>query len=316
MGEAKAVDSLTATLDLRHLRPLRSSPSYIRACRFVSPALIAKGLKAGLNEADGTGAFKLTHYEPNVVAVLSRNTNFWLKPYPYLDEIQLHYYSDPQAMVAALQAGELDFAYDVPWQDVRNLSGRFTVKGGPGSICNCVLANCQPGHPFASLEARHALQHVINRTRYNEVALFGTGVPTETFAPPGSLAWKPSLANTFPYNPDLAKSMFKKLGLIGTSKPIQILELTGILPGLGTNATLLAQELDAIGVNTELVPADVGVWVQKFKGSQAGDFDLMTSSDGTVNRYPILQTAGNTGSKVASNPLWKGGVPRRSTSTP
>ncbi|RDJ93239.1 hypothetical protein B4Q13_23230, partial [Lacticaseibacillus rhamnosus] len=59
----------------------------------------------------------------------------------------------------------------------------------------------------------------------------------------------------------------------------------------------------------QLVPVDVAVWVDRFKGTHAGDFDLMTSSDGTVNRYPILQTAGNTGSKVASNPLWPGGTP-------
>jgi peptide/nickel transport system substrate-binding protein len=309
IGEAKRIDHLTARLDFKApTAPALVTELHARMS-LVSPPLLAKGPKAMLTEADGTGAFRLKHYEPNVVAVLERNPKFFLNPLPYLNEIQLRYFSDPNAMVAALESGELDFAYDVPPQSVASLKGRFTIMGGPASIADCVLANCQSGHPFASLQARHALQHLINRDRFNQVALFGTGTPTQTFAPPGSLAWKPSLAKTFPYDPQLAQSMFKSLGLIGSSQPIRILQLTGIIPAIGLNASLLAQEMQAIGVNAQLEPADVGVWLDKFKGSQAGDFDLMTSSDGTVNRYPILQTAGNTGSKVASNPLWAGGVP-------
>jgi peptide/nickel transport system substrate-binding protein len=308
-GGTKKINSTTA--QLHFTKP--TAPELVRELHarmsLVSPSLLKQGDKALLTQADGTGAFKLTSYKQGVSAILDRNPSFWMKPLPYVDRLEFHYFSDPNAMVSALQSGQLDIALNIPPQDVKNLQHQFTIYSGPGSICNCILANCNPGHPFASIDARHALQHLVNRKRYNEQALFGTGSPTYTFAPSTSIAWEPKFAHPYPYDPALAKSLFEKLGMLNSSTPIQVLQLTGIIPAIGQNAEILAEEMNKIGLKAELVPADIATWVSKFKGDQAGSFDLMTSSDGTVNRYPILQTAGNTGSKVASNPLWKGGVP-------
>jgi peptide/nickel transport system substrate-binding protein len=308
-GGTKKINSLTA--QLRFTQP--TAPELVRELHvrmsLMSPTLIKKGDQAWLTEADGTGAFKLTSFQQGVSATLQRNPNFYLKPFPYLDGIEFQYFSDPNAMVAALQSGQLDIALNIPPQDVASLKSQFKILAGPASITNCILANCNPGHPFAPIEARHALQYLVNRGRYNQQALFGTGSPTYTFAPPSSIAWEPSFAHAYPYNPVKAKAMFQKLGMIPAKTPIQVMQLTGIIPALGANAEIMADEMNKIGLTAQLSPVDISVWADRFKGTHAGDFDLMTSSDGTVNRYPILQTAGNTGSKVASNPLWPGGKP-------
>lgn len=309
VGETKKIDSLTAQLRFKRV----TAPELVRELHvrmsMMSPSLIKKGDKAWLTEADGTGAFKLTSFKQGVSATMVRNPNFFLKPFPYLDGLEFQYFSDPNAMVSALQSGQLDIALNVPPQVVSSLKSQFKILAGPGSICNSILVNCNPGHPFVRIEARHALQYLVNRARYNRQALFGTGAPTYTFAPPTSIAWEPKFAHAFPYNPAKAKALFQKLGMIPAKKPIQVMQLTGIIPTLGANAVILAEEMNKIGLKAQLVPVDIAVWVDRFKGTRAGEFDLMTSSDGTVNRYPILQTAGNTGSKVAENPLWPGGRP-------
>ena len=308
-GEAKKVNSRTARLTFKQ----PTAPELVRELHvrmsMMSPSLIKKGDKAWLTDADGTGAFMLKDFKQGVSASLVRNPKFFLKGFPQLDGVEFQYFSDPQAMVSALQSGQLDIALNVPPQTVASLKGRFAISAGPESICNCILANCNAGHPFADIRARHALQYLINRNRYNKQALFGTGSPTYTFAPRDSIAWLPKFAKAYPYDPAKAKAMFQKLGMIPPKKPIQVMQLTGIIPAIGANAQILAEEMNKIGLTAELVPVDIAVWVDRFKGSHAGDFDLMTSSDGTVNRYPILQTAGNTGSKVADNPLWRGGKP-------
>jgi ABC-type transport system substrate-binding protein len=304
----KKVDQLTAQLHFKQPTAPRLVTELHARMSLVSPSLLKRGDKAMLTEADGTGAFMLTSYKQGQSAILTRDENFWRDPPPDVNRVEFHYFRDPNAMTGALRSGELDIALNVPPQTVASLKDQFRIYSGPGSICNSVLANCNPGRPFASVQARHALQHVINRSRFNEQALHGTGTPTYTFAPRTSIGWKPEFANAYPYDPAVAKRMFTQLGMVN-AKPIELLQLTGILPSIGQNAELLAEELNSIGVRTKLVPADIATWTSRFLGDQAGSFDLMTSTDGTVNRYPILQTAGNTGSKVEGNPLWKGGRP-------
>ena len=56
----------------------------------------------------GTGPFMLRAYDASTGATLVRNQTYWQHGKPYLDGVDVRFYSDPQAEQIALQSGELD----------------------------------------------------------------------------------------------------------------------------------------------------------------------------------------------------------------
>lgn len=67
----------------------------------------------------GTGPFIPQSFTPGQQSVATRNPNYWDHGKPYLDEFQLNSLTDPVAGVNALQAGQLDAVYPVPFPTAR-----------------------------------------------------------------------------------------------------------------------------------------------------------------------------------------------------
>src|SRR5581483_11347458 len=66
----------------------------------------------------GTGPFSYAEYLPGNSIHLVRNKNYWRPGRPYLDEVQVTIYKDPQAMIAAFEGGQLDVASGPPGPSV------------------------------------------------------------------------------------------------------------------------------------------------------------------------------------------------------
>ena len=275
---------------------------------FVSPKLIKKGEKAFLTHADGTGAFYLSSYRPGVSAILKRNKNFWKHPLPYFNQIDVNFFRDPTTLINSLQSGSLDMALDVPIQDVKSLkSAGIHVASGPYTqTYECILST-KPGRPFARQGARTALQYLIPRARYVKQVLFGLGQVAYVHVNKQSIGWEPAFDKKYHYNPALAKRKFAALGMLH-EKPIEIVQLQGLLPTIGLLAEMLAGEMNAIGLNAKLVPVDISVWSSRFFGQDAGDFDILTSFMGRIDRYPTQPVSTNAGLFPVKNPCWPGGL--------
>jgi ABC-type transport system substrate-binding protein len=209
-------------------------------------------------------------------------------------------------MVNALQGGVIDMAYYVPVQNVKSLESKFTILTSPSAFTYEVILNAKPGRPFTNIEARQAMQYLVPRQKFVENSLFGLGTPTCIHATKGSLGWSESLANAYQYDPGRAKRTFQNLGMLGKA-PIEIVQLTGTLPGIGALAELTAAEMNAIGLNARLVPVDSATWADRFFGANAGDYDIMCSFMGRANRYPTLWVSTNGALKTVDNPSWGGG---------
>ncbi len=61
----------------------------------------------------GTGPFKFQEYVQGDHLSLVKNPNYWKQGLPYLDGIQFQIFKDPQSMLVAFEAGQLD-AVDTP----------------------------------------------------------------------------------------------------------------------------------------------------------------------------------------------------------
>src|SRR5262249_43997439 len=156
------------------------------------------------------------------------------------------------------------------------------------------------GRPFERQGARQALQHITNRERFVQQVLFNTGAPAYVDVTPNSLGWQSSFTSRYPYDPELAKAKFKALGMLD-QKPIEIVQLQGILPGIGKLAEIMAEEMNGIGLNASLLPSDVSIWAARFFGSDIGNFDMITSFIGRAQRFPSLVANGNGGPNAFGN---------------
>ena len=110
---------------------------------------------------------------------------------------------------------------------------------------------------------RQAINYAVNRNEINNVVLAGTGrVTDETFAPDQTVAFNPSVANTYPYNPAKAKQL---LAQAGYPKGVTV---TLVIPAGVTlsnrEAPLLKNEMAPAGINLKILSVDPGSLLTDF----------------------------------------------------
>jgi peptide/nickel transport system substrate-binding protein/glutathione transport system substrate-binding protein len=147
----------------------------------------------------------------------------------------------------------------------------------------------QPSHEYLTIQFRHdtppvnnalvrqAINYAINRNEINNVVLAGTGrVTDETFAPDQTIAFNPSVANEYPYNPAKAKQL---LAQAGYPKGVTV---TLVIPAGVTlsnrEAPLLKNEMAPAGINLKILSVD--------PGSLLTDFYLHKQYDAITIPYP------------------------------
>jgi len=308
MKSYAAVDPMTTRIHFKYPAANEYIVELLSRLEVISPQLIAQGENALTTKADGTGAFVLSSYQPGSVAILKRNPSFWKESLPYLDGVEFHFFTDANAMVRTLQAGGLDMVIDLPPQNISQLRSEFNIVNGPFEMCFEVISSTHPGRPFERKAARQALQYLIDRKRFAEQLMFGTGKPAYVHVIPESIGWEPSFAKRYTYDPGLAKKKFKALGMLN-KKPIEIVQLTGVYPLIGQLAEMVAGEMNAIGLKATLKPVDTAGWLDVHVGAHAGQYDMIMSFMGRANRYPVFAAVGNPALEPVGNPAWPKGKP-------
>jgi peptide/nickel transport system substrate-binding protein len=76
----------------------------------------------------GTGPFVLREFVPNDRAQYVRNTRYWRRGLPYLEEVTLRYYAEYAAIVLALQSGEADVTLEARYQGSQPLFDNPEVR--------------------------------------------------------------------------------------------------------------------------------------------------------------------------------------------
>ncbi|MCS5735655.1 ABC transporter substrate-binding protein [Herbiconiux daphne] len=115
-------------------------------------------------KAGGTGQFLLTSYSPDSGVVFTKNSDYWDAEDIHVDELDLRFYDDDQAIALALQAGEIDFAPNLSAASVPALKGNdaITVLSTPSSAHNAIRFNVDSA-PFDDVRVRQAFADAIDR---------------------------------------------------------------------------------------------------------------------------------------------------------
>ncbi|MEQ1872589.1 MAG: ABC transporter substrate-binding protein [Ilumatobacteraceae bacterium] len=161
----------------------------------------------------GSGPFTLEEWKPGQELSLVVNPNYW-KGVAAIDQVIFRIYTEGGAMVAALEAGEIDAAHLVPAELFLDLEGRddiVTVAGNQGGFSelamNGMAGGLGDGHPaLLDLDVRHAVAHAIDRDELFERVALSIGTQRDTLGVSPNPEWNPEIPEDQQLNYDPARA--------------------------------------------------------------------------------------------------------------
>jgi peptide/nickel transport system substrate-binding protein len=173
----------------------------------------------------GSGPFVMTEFTPGQSVVMEVNPSFWgwEGEEPPYDQVIFRLFENPDAMVAALQQGEIDAAQGVPassWDALEADDAIEVIAGQQGGFDQIAInggaAEGQPHPALLDIEVRRAIAHAIDRPAVIEDLYFGLASPLETISPSADPKWIPEIPedDRFDYDPALANQILDDAGYL------------------------------------------------------------------------------------------------------
>ena len=217
------------------------------------------GDKVGLNPV-GAGPFKLDKFVPGQEATLSAFDGYW-QGRPKVDKVVFRGYPDEAAMVAAIKAGEVNFAAYPPSSAIEAFSkdANLKVEKGP-PLVNLFLGLNRLEKPMDNINVRRAINYAVNRQNLIDGALYGLGVLPASFVGPAEFGYDDAGLKISVYDPDKAKAALKASGL---TEPVELTfsyENNRFWPQM---AELIKADLEAVGFKITLDKLDASAYSAK-----------------------------------------------------
>lgn len=235
-------------------------------------AVEAQGADYG-REPVGVGPYRFKDWIVGYSITLERNPDYaWAPSFlnnqgvVYPDEIEFRYLPEQGTLVAALEAGEIDFA-DVPavdltlFQDNPNFNVYSSLSNGIG--LEFVLNLADP--ILSDVRVRQAFNHAIDKQFFIDRVVDGHGIPATGVLPPSLPGYDPdSASTTYPFDREAAGALLDAAGWTlgsdgvrqkdGQRMTIRIVAYTSSAMVLASE--LLQNQLKAIGVDATLETYD------------------------------------------------------------
>lgn len=222
--------------------------------------------KEYLQQANGTGPFKVVEFRPNQRLELRRHNEYWEKGVPYLDGITFTVIPDESSIVAGLRTGQIhftDFASTVNYFQVRGLRNLDVVR--PPAIRWVVLDLAGDQAPTSNPDVRRAIELAIDRQAILQTAGASLGARLGVL-PPAMKGWAMPLSrlpNQNP-NPDEARRLLAR-AVPGGRAALTIRNIVGF-PELAASVQVIADNLKNAGMTLRIETVDIGVWIKDWIG--------------------------------------------------
>jgi peptide/nickel transport system substrate-binding protein len=221
--------------------------------------LIVRDGTTDFRTAVGTGPYRCKEFNPGVRTVGARNANYWKAGKPYLDEIELVGIADESSRVNALLSGDVQLINGVDARSIRRIAAsadHAVQETKSGLYTDLVMRQdtSQTSQPDFVLAMKYLLDRELTRK-----ALFRgyATVANDQPIPPSNRYYLADLPQR-PYDPERARFLLKRAGLIGARL---VVYASPAAEGSVDMASLLQESAAAVGLNLAVnrVPAD-GYW--------------------------------------------------------
>lgn len=235
---AKKIDALTVEFQLAEPNP--ALLSHLTNFRIMNKAWAEKNnavrpqdYKAkedtfSARNANGTGAFKLVEWSPDVRVRMVRHDDWWGFPAKMgntnLTEVVMLPIKSPATRLAALVSGEVDIVIDPPTQDVQRLKRAPHLKVVEGNEIRVqylafdmhrdelIYGSEKKKNPFKDLRVRQAVYHAIDIDIIKNKVMRGMARATGTVVTPEVIGYDASVDQRLPYDLAKAKKLLAEAG--------------------------------------------------------------------------------------------------------
>lgn len=174
-GSTKAIDDFTVEITLNS--PDGQFPQQVGAYNpqsVITPKDYVLGTTLD-KRMTGTGAFKMTKYDPAIGATFEANTDWWGGK-PYLDKLEFLFSEDIATQIAGLQGGAADaiVQFSVLGGDALLSDSNMVVETIHGSAHRQIWMNTREGN-YTDVKVRQAIALGIDRQALIDTVLKGKG---------------------------------------------------------------------------------------------------------------------------------------------
>jgi peptide/nickel transport system substrate-binding protein len=219
----------------------------------------------------GTGPFRFEEWVRGDRVVLVRNADYHVKGLPRLDRVTFRFVTDPNAVLAALKAGDVDASlFGLGPEHVQDLTrdARFQVIVGD-TTNDVILAMNNSRKPYGDLRVRRALTHGINKSDVLKGAMFGMGKILGTNVDPLN-PYYVDLSKAMAYDPAAAKKLLAEAGYPNGFDTV--LKVSPQYDYTVRSGQVVADNLKKIGVNVKIEQIEWGQWIARV--FREADYDL------------------------------------------
>jgi peptide/nickel transport system substrate-binding protein len=207
----------------------------------------------------GTGPYRLASWVRGDSITLAAWPGYRDAAKVAIKHATIRFIGDASAQVAAMLSGEVDYLAELgPLEDVgefKNNPKFQVIVGSTGGETFVALNNKRA--PFTDLKVRQAVNFAIDRPAIIEGAMDGYGHPIASHSTPADPDYV-DLTGLYPHDPAKAKALLAAAGFPHG------LDVTLTLPPqtyARRSGEIVAQELDAVGMHTKIVPIEWAQWL-------------------------------------------------------
>ena len=306
--EIKVLDPLTVQMNLDTPYPLLGSFAGMRAA-----GIVPKGLAETENlkiKAIGTGPFKLVEYLPQDHITYVRNPDYWDKPLPYLDGLVFKVLTEENARLAALRAGQVQYAF-------LSAQGASQLEGGPGiTVAKSPYAWVVLHYinvlnkPLNDARVRRAMRMAVDTSEVIQKAAYGAGVASGPI-PTGYGDWSLD-PKSLPYLKPDVEGARKLLAEAGYANGFKVeIKCSPQYPEFVATTLVMQQALKKIGIDVTVTQMEWGAFVAAHNkevetgGKEGGDIFASANTfrpdpDGYI--YPYFYSKGKLNDGGYDNP--------------
>jgi len=216
----------------------------------------------------GTGRYRLVEFVPNNRVILERNDAWWGAEKPALRRLTIRHLPENATRLAALEAGEIDFAANVPVDEVPRLRQRgYSILTSPAPRNIWIGYNFASDAPVKDIRVRRALNHAVDRAAINDAVYGGLGVPAV-----GPISkptrFSQAIEPAYPFDPAKAKQMLAEAGF-ARGFDVTFAAPNGRYPKDREIAEIVASQLEQVGLKVKLVTLEWATYTQQMRAERA-----------------------------------------------
>jgi peptide/nickel transport system substrate-binding protein len=228
------------------------------------------GAEAFAKSPVGTGPYKVVSWNSAHTKLEAVPTS-WRKARE-ITKVETTITPDASARVKALLSGRVDVAMGLGPDDIEPVeSNGYTIRITPMINVSVISYRTvrDDASPLKDVRVRHALNYAVDRDAIVKQIMAGTTRVASQGVVPGTAAFNPDI-KPYPYDPAKAKALLAEAGY-PNGFPLTISVYSGLLPNDTTMFQKVAQDLNAIGVKTELRAMTFADYARRlFNGDWAG----------------------------------------------